>query len=801
MKFWPFDDRDPQIPYNLMKNLVESGGQLDPYKANLKITTDFFRQAGSENVASALKTVSDLLILLVGAARSGMQLGYPHILAGVLEDRLVPLSYKLTQHLQQLTQETCLEIETLLIDRDKPKVAATASLTALYPQMSHVKDVWPHLDDALLERWVKYSVLAADNLKSVIIHLDPTARNLKTAASRISSTLLKEHVEAIREGYLQRRFKYAEESGEPLYIEETEECSDETRKFITEILSEFSHGIRQEFLYHASSLFMAKVVDDNLLASLSSRFKCDKMRTPYSFSVLSLPNRDYLLFYEEFVFATDPDLLNEVRKGTLMTKKLSFWDNAAKASHKARKRKAATQKVAAVIRCTFTSNSLYDTNFVDWLRTLGARKMGPSTWDLPYTNNAEMQDLKSKLKCDWGYPYAHEMIESPGRATEMFRDIGTGFTQHFASLVRLAVIKDQMVLRQEKKSWVVRSEDPSSKWNGGCFPTKEEALKRQAQLLLRGEEARSLHAMCSTNTPRKANAVLSSVLEIKSAMVDEELVESIGKIADELKVAHSFLFSKHAVSDPFDPNCVLLTPSKGSVVHAHNKEYKVTRITSKLKHGWFEAVDTQDGQDVVFTVPDENSNCAIIPAEEAAPLDPSMGNKTMMCVPDTSACNVTTVVVFTIDGESVILNDDEQDGGIYPEEPAYCRPMRAEPDDTEAQIHVTASRNVPTLPCFDPLKPGKTVLYFSNKILSTRPLREDEHLQPQAITPSPINNLMPYDKQNRTVIMDRGVGDSSITPTQITQFEEINRPDTYMIDDPKTDPVTRLKKHRLPTGG
>lgn len=138
--------------------------------------------------------------------------------------------------------------------------------------------------------------------------------------------------------------------------------------------------------------YYAPILDENLFTLLDIYPKT-KIYSSVDYTVY-LINNNPLLATKELVVSANKDLLKYIDKGEGMPKIAS--------------------RPSSVVRLTFTSNARLDPAFRDFMRSLKAVKVTENTWDVPFSQEDEIDHLKNILHDDFGYPIQiFEVVDNP----------------------------------------------------------------------------------------------------------------------------------------------------------------------------------------------------------------------------------------------------------------------------------------------------------------------------------------------------------------------------------------------------
>lgn len=132
-----------------------------------------------------------------------------------------------------------------------------------------------------------------------------------------------------------------------------------------------------------NTLYYARISDDRIKLLLET-YPSSKRVSHYSYIVYLIAGEP-VMKADNILICADKSLLVELDKGTPMAK-------------------IATVKTAAVLRLTFTSNALMDKNFIDYFRSLKAEKFSELTWDIPFKNEEDKDQILDTIKKDFSYP-------------------------------------------------------------------------------------------------------------------------------------------------------------------------------------------------------------------------------------------------------------------------------------------------------------------------------------------------------------------------------------------------------------
>lgn len=236
------------------------------------------------------------------------------------------------------------------------------------------------------------------------------------------------------------------------YLDEVRSADQQTARFVFENVGSKDPELR-EFRDgqdpRKPTMYVARVTDPLVITALHRHMVTDH-RGRYSYRVYRF-GADTAILYDGWMMARHPSLLDEISDGRVLhTKQASQMF-----------------RIATVLRCTFTGNADLDQAFLDYLRSLMARKVG-GVWEIPVHDSSDMQDLMVALKRDWGYPYVYECREDSSfggplgrpappsqgivRLSGMVRFVGT--SQEVPTAVDPQVLRDAQVRLRRAASQV-----------------------------------------------------------------------------------------------------------------------------------------------------------------------------------------------------------------------------------------------------------------------------------------------------------------------------------------------------------
>ena len=538
-----------------------------------------------------------------------------------LVKNFVPISSELEKYFLQLEQKSedfrtaaLMDVIPAVKDDDKDAFAATWKpyLLRLFKELSALQEDLQESEQTLEEKLIT----AAGRLSSPA---DAHRRELIQGAARQLASLKKASV----------------------YLSETQKLDTRTIQFIQEDLvpsEPYLHDLKDD-----DELFGAEVLDDLILEAMD-KFRDTKKRGKISYTVYSI-NDTPVLLYDDWVICPDIAILDEIATGKIAMRPAT----ASKISLK-----KAVNKTAAVLRCTFTSNSNFDDTFLDWLRSINAKKIGPNTWDVPTSSSVDIDRVKAQLD-QLGYPFIYENLETPSALVDLY-DVDVNSPVALASLVKIQYLPKEAVIREEQKDskhyMVLRSgEDPSSNWVGirveydpDSKESKERARKKveqrekQVQFFKRDKKAQFLSEKALQTVTAKLQAVS------KHPIVKANHGDTIDRMLRDVPVVAELLVADRL--DSFGSGMVLASPTEGSSIQVGGEVYWVTGSAFEDPYGWLTLEDGQNNPFVV-TRPDMQNNIGIIPKLEYEKMkdDRSIGDVTSLEIDPSMMAPIPVVVV------------------------------------------------------------------------------------------------------------------------------------------------------------
>lgn len=506
-----------------------------------------------------------------------------------------------------------------------------ASFCKIVAQTQWSPDAWDRARPHVNEIWDRYFRLAGPEFRTILDDVRAAAERpadeLRRAARLMRDTVLAHHVADLADRIEQRE---AVRLGR--YLDEVHPADPQTARFL---LSTFGtdpdlRDLRVDQDAKEPDIFVAKVTDPVVLQALD-RFCVGDTRGRYSYRVYRF-GADVAVLYDGWLIARYGSLLREISEGTIL-----------KNTHRARVElslnRTAEIRTALVLRCTFTTGARLDDSFMDFMRGLDGKKIGPNTWDIPCRDSLGMDALKTTLKTDWGYPYIYESIENPSKLYDLYDTSSDGKTR-FSNFVRYvtfdATARPVLERHAGRDTWVLRSQDPASTWSGGWFETREAAEARVAAVL-------GTQRTCEVE---KLEELQIGLRRAATKVVNQSIASALDDLADDVTVAAHWFCGAEPVVDR-TIQAYLDCPALGTRLRIGNATYVVGAARDGL--AWFDVRDAKGDVRVVMK-PDLLGHVAVVATFDEGSVKPSIGPVTAVNVQATGLFEVPNIVVLVEPG-------------------------------------------------------------------------------------------------------------------------------------------------------
>lgn len=517
--------------------------------------------------------------------------------------------------------------------QDAPRRASFCKIVA---QTQWSPDAWDRARPHVTEIWSRYFKLAVPEFKTILDDVKAVvgapADELRKAAQAMRDVVLAHHVSDLAD-----RIEHRAEARLGRYLDEVQAADPQTARFL---ISTFGadpalRDLRVEQDPKEPDVFVAKVADPVILQAMD-RFCVGDVRGRYSYRVYRF-GADVAVLYDGWLIARYGSLLREISEGTIL-------NSMRRSRVELNLNKTAEIRTALVLRCTFTTGARMDDTFMDFMRSLDGKKIGPNTWDIPCSDSLSMDALKTTLKSDWGYPYVYEAIENPSKLYDLYDTSSDGKTR-FSSFVRYvtfdATARPVLERHADRAVWVLRSQDPTSTWSGGWFPTRKAAEARIAAVLGTQRVAE----------PEKLEELQLGLRRAATLTVNEQIASALTALGDDVGVvAHWFCGAEPIVDRTI--HAFLDCPKKSTTIRVGGETYVVGDAREGL--AWFDVVDARGARRTVMK-PDLLGRVAIVDGSCVAIVDDrtiqaSIGPVTAVTVEATGLFDVPNIVVLVEPG-------------------------------------------------------------------------------------------------------------------------------------------------------